>query len=164
MRSAALQAKKLAQYAIDAAAAAAAGANAAATPTPAGTPAGQSGAQFSFLIYATTTNAATTAVDTGYSPPNGHAAHLDGAISLTDVAAATALAKNLAATIRRYAGTTAVAGTPIVSGSTGDTASLGTATITFSISGGGTVVLTFTPPGGYVGTIRWIVSMDALEN
>jgi len=131
-------------------------------PTPVGIPGGQTGNATSFTVFATTVDAAAVTVDTGYKPASGHAAKIDGGISLTDRTAHTANSKNSTGSVRNYGGL-AIAGTPTVSGTSGD-AALNAAAVTFGVSGGGTLEVIFTPPGGYVGTIDWIYGLNLTEN
>lgn len=110
----------------------------------------------------TTLNAASQAVDTGFKPPANTAAKLDGGLSVVDVAAHTTSSKNINAAVRNFGGL-AIAGAPTVAGTTGD-ASLATATVAFSVSGGGTLVATFTPPALYVGTLDYVLFLNPTLN
>lgn len=112
-------------------------------------------------VTGTTVNAATTVVDTGIAVPPGHSTKLDGGLNINDIAAQTTYSKNLNASLRNFGGQ-AVAGAPVVGGGTGD-ASLAASTITFSFVSG-TLHVTLTPPGGYVGTINWEVTINPTLN
>jgi len=48
-------------------------------------------------------------------------------------------------------------------GSNGD-AALAAAVPSFALSGGGTFEVTFTPPGGYVGSVEWLFNINMTEN
>lgn len=131
------------------------------TPAQSGTVAGQLNTQVAFDIFATTTNAGASTIDTGYAPPNGHAAKIDGGYSLTDRTAHTAHSGNLAAILEQYAATVTIAGQSF-GGAIGD-AGLNTSVPSFSISGG-TLHVTFTPPAAYTGTIEWLMNITITEN
>jgi len=119
-------------------------------------------------VKATTVNTGAVTVDTGYAPPAGKAAHLDIQYNEVDVANAVTRSGNGGASIRNLGGggvaipsgggTTA----PIFGGATGDTTALSTAP-TLSVASG-TLHVTCTPPGGYSGTIRWVIDITPLEN
>lgn len=124
-------------------------------------PGSQSGAVTSLQVLGSTVNAATTAIDTGYKPTPGHIAKLDGGLSLTDRTAQTGRGLNANAIFANYGGLS-VRGAPVIGGGTGD--AFAGATIVFSVSMGGTLVVTLTPPGGYVGTIEWECVFTLTEN
>jgi hypothetical protein len=113
-------------------------------------------------IPASTLNAAAVAVDTGYTPPAGHSAKLDGGLNVVDTTAHTTSSKNIAGSLRNFGGL-AIAGAPTIAGTTGD-ATLATATVAFSVSGAGTLLATFTPPGAYVGTLTWLLTLIPTQN
>lgn len=136
-------------------------------PTVVGTPGLQTGAGPSFTVFGQTVNAApSAALDTGYKPPANHAAAIGGGLIATDRTADKSISKNINAAVDNYGGL-AVKGTPVVSGGTGDTATFAgpaALTITFGVSGTGTLTVTLNPPTGYVGTIDWVVSLSVSEN
>lgn len=110
---------------------------------------------------ATTTNAVAVTVDTGYVLQEGHSAKLDGGMNVSDATANTTSSKNFNAALKNFTGTPVVAGSS-VAGTVGD-GSLSTATLSFSFSGG-TLHVTFTPPGGYVGTLNWEATINPTLN
>jgi hypothetical protein len=132
-----------------------------ANPIVVGTATGQSGAGFSYVVYATTTDTTPAVVDTGYLVADGHSAKIDGGYSATDRTAHTVRIKNIAVALRNYGGLV-VAG-QFVSGSFGD-AALANANMSFGVSGGGTFEITFTPPGDYSGVIDWLLTFGSEEN
>jgi len=135
--------------------------------TTIGVPGNQSGASFAFSVNATTVNAGTVTVDTGYKPPANHGAKIDGGFTVIDRANHLIHAFNTNGAVRNFGGL-AIAGTPLIGGSTGDDAGvaphLAASTIVFGVSGGGTLTITFTPPAGYVGTLDWLQSLLLTEN
>ena len=112
-------------------------------------------------VSATTVNTATATVDTGYQLPLGHSAKLDGGVNVNDATAGTTSSKNFNAALKNFSGTPTVAGST-VAGTVGDN-SLSTATCSFSFSNG-TLHITFTPPGGYVGTLNWSATVSPSLN
>jgi hypothetical protein len=109
---------------------------------------------------ATTTNAVTTTIDTGYKPTSGNVAGIDGGLTVKDSAAKTGNKANIAGEIDNFApaGLT-IPQQPIVAGHRGD-AGLSTCTVTYVVSPGGTLTVILTPPAGYVGTINWHIHQD----
>jgi hypothetical protein len=132
-------------------------------PTTKGTQGAQTGNVDSFQLFASTSNAGTVTVDTGYKPPPGHSAKVDGGFNVVDRTANTTTSKNTNASFYNNAGTVAAHGAPSIGGTVGD-APLATATIAFAISGTNTVEVTFTPPGGYVGDLDWVYNLTFSEN
>jgi hypothetical protein len=130
-------------------------------PPTVGTPTTQSSAILTFDIYAKTVNAAAVTIDTGYSPPVGHGAKLDGGWSAEDVANSAIRGGNFNAVLRNLAGGLGVAG-QLFGGALGD-AALNTAVPGFSIVAG-TLHVIFAPPAGYVGTVQWRMELTATEN
>lgn len=135
-------------------------AQAALAVTVLGTPGHQSIATQSFIIFATTIDAATTTIDTGYKPVDGHAAKIDGGLSFTDRTAHFTSTRNSNVALQNYGGLS-IRGSQ-VSGQ-GDI-ELANATMTFGVSGGGTLEITFTPPAGYTGTLEWLYEPTMTEN
>jgi hypothetical protein len=132
-------------------------------PTTKGAQGAQTGNVKPYQIFASTVNAGTVTVDTGYKPPPGHSAKIDGGFNAVDRTANTTTSKNTNASFYNNAGTVAAHGAPVISGAVGD-APLATATIAFAISGTNTIEVTFTPPGGYVGDLDWVYNATFSEN
>lgn len=133
------------------------------TQLSAGTPASQLSSTTSIMVVATTVNAvASGAIDTGYAPPNGHMAGIDGKYTLTDRTNHVSHSGNVGGTIQKYAGTTTVPGS--VFGGANGSAALNGAVPSFGVSGTGTLTVTFTPPLGYVGTVEWEFRLNMSEN
>jgi hypothetical protein len=109
---------------------------------------------------ATTVNAATTTIDTGYKPASGNVAGIDGGFTVKDSVAKTGNKANIAGEVENFApaGLT-IPQQPIVAGHRGD-ATLSTTTVTYGVSPGGTLTVILTPPAGYVGTINWHLHQD----
>jgi hypothetical protein len=104
-----------------------------------------------------TVNAVATTQASDYAPPDGHAAQVSGGMCVTDRTAHTTSSANSNASIRNYGGLAVAA--QLTAGHEGDGA-LATATFAIGVSGGGFLQLTVTPPGGYVGTLDWVVILN----
>lgn len=132
-------------------------------PTTKGTQGAQTGNVKAFQLFASTVNAGTVTVDTGYKPPPSHSAKIDGGINVVDRTANTTTSKNTQGSFYNNAGTVAAHGAPVISGASGD-AALSTSTVSFAISGTNTIEVTFTPPAGYAGDLDWVYNLTFSEN
>ncbi len=135
-------------------------------PQVVGTASLQTRVQKSFTLLCTTVAGGSCVVDTGYAPPLAHAAKVDGNVVCTDRDAGTVQGKNINAAVRKYGDAgLAVAGSPVVSGATGDSVGFG---LTFGVSGGGTLQATFTAPfvdgGTYAGTLDCEADITVTED
>lgn len=131
-------------------------------PVVVGTTTDQINALPQVLVDATTVDAAAVTIDTGRIPaPPGHALQANLRFSVTDRTNHVASGKSGSVVLENYGGLT-VAGQQY-NAAVGD-AALANAAVSVGISGGGTATVTFTPPGGYVGTLKWVLNISGLIN
>lgn len=113
-------------------------------------------------VEATTVGAVPATVDTGFACEPGHAASLVFQTSTFDEANFVCGGVSGLTDVRRAAtGLMVVAGQFFSNDGVSD-AALGACAMAVGVSAGGTLLLTFTPPPAYTGTIRWMVSPDAI--
>lgn len=113
-------------------------------------------------VFGQTVNAVPQVIDTHIPPPNGHGNTFNGTYNVTDRTAQLVAGGNGFGTERTYGGV-AVLVAQTWTDETGD-AALATALPSLSISGTQTIVVTFTPPAGYVGTLDWFLFITILRN
>lgn len=131
---------------------------------PIGTPNAQLGTTKTFEVFGSTINAAALVVDTGYAPIANHMAKLTLSSSVVDRTAHTVATIDVESGISHFGGTVALPGTLSQSTTTpSDDATLSTSAVTVSVVAG-TLNVTFTPPGGYVGNLDWLTKLTIEEN
>jgi hypothetical protein len=118
--------------------------------------------QTPLLVGATTVGNVSSTVDTGFTIGGNRGASMQGTMNATDVTAHITDSKTVFGSLRNFGGL-AIPSAAIVSNNVGDPA-LATATVSFTVSLGGTLEVVVTPPAAYPGTLKWIVALTIIEN